>query len=147
MIVLAGLILFLAVFLTALMMKFIKFYGGEFKFISGLLYKSIPSVTNPDVCLLKQFFFPGYSLLSISSSYCQLEFSGEPSGDLFGLLTTHYLYFRPSIKDLNEYIFFHWQFILLRQSILQFSSRFGFLSIFTKSYLKIFICFFVFNKS
>jgi sodium/hydrogen exchanger 10/11 len=48
--------LLVAVFLTALMMKFILFYGGEFTFVSGLLYGSIASATDPVavVCLLKE---------------------------------------------------------------------------------------------
>ena len=55
-IVLAGPMLLVAVFLTALMMKFILFYGGEFTFVSGLLYGSIASATDPVavVCLLKE---------------------------------------------------------------------------------------------
>ena len=37
-------------------MKFILFYGGEFTFVSGLLYGSIASATDPVavVCLLKE---------------------------------------------------------------------------------------------
>ena len=56
MIILAGPMLLVAIFLTALHMKYILFYGGEFTFVSGLLYGSIASATDPVavVCLLKE---------------------------------------------------------------------------------------------